>query len=132
VVFKMFKPTQLPFLEYRDAVKELKRRMDRENKSSYPMVAIAIADGGQVLCESLFKNVWDRKPVVRVITDKDWHAEDITVEFYQGSQYGVVDADGVRDISHLLDAMPVEKVTPREPNQFKQLDYFEDQPEETR
>lgn len=108
----MYKAHQLPFNEYRETVKELKRKLDREAKSIYPMVArVTDQTTLQVLSEELFKNVWDRDPDFKKLAENDWDAP-VTVAFYNGDDFLGLDM--------------LETVTVRSVENFAvQLNYFE-------
>jgi hypothetical protein len=86
-----FKAQQLPFLEYREAVRAKKRELDRSAKSSYPMTVTTTDTNDQVLMEEVFKNVWDRKPKWQRIAENDWEAPvKLTFSSRDGEQLGVV------------------------------------------
>jgi hypothetical protein len=68
----MYSRWQYPFDQYDKELTNLKRRLDHDAISSYPMVARVTDASGQVLSECTYQYVHDRKPQYVALVTEDW------------------------------------------------------------
>jgi hypothetical protein len=71
---------QYPFDQYDKEVAKLKRRLDHDAISAYPMVARVTDASGQVLSECTYQYVHDRKSQYVELVTQDWEAP-VTITF---------------------------------------------------
>lgn len=65
----LYTPSQLPFLEYKEMVRRIKRDFDKRG-GHYPLEITMTDATGQQLTEHRFINVWDRNWLPRVMVDE--------------------------------------------------------------
>ena len=66
-----YKPGQLPFLEYREIARNIKRVFDKR-AGHYPLEIKVTNSEGQLLMQQSYANVWDRKSSPTVLAEDDW------------------------------------------------------------
>jgi hypothetical protein len=66
-----YKPEQLPFIEYKDCVSEIKKKHDMDG-GGYPLYIEVYDKEGQKLTEQEFRNVYDHKSEPKNVATDDW------------------------------------------------------------
>jgi hypothetical protein len=64
----IYAPSQLPFLEYKDMVKRIKRDFDKRG-GHYPLEIIVTDLNGQQLMEHKFNNVWEHNLQPQIVAE---------------------------------------------------------------
>jgi hypothetical protein len=90
-----YKPEQLPFLEYREMARDIKRKFDKRG-GHYPLEIKVTDAAGRLLVTHIYANVWDRKSVPVVQTEEDWDVP-VNVETWEnGELYLAVTLEAVK------------------------------------
>jgi hypothetical protein len=79
-----YKPQQLPFLDYRDIARNIKRAFDKR-AGHYPLEIKVTDSSGRLLMQQTYANVWDRKSTPMVRVEDDWNAP-VNIETWENGE----------------------------------------------
>ena len=90
-----YKPEQLPFLEYREIARNIKRAFDK-HAGHYPLEIKVTNSAGRLLMQQRYANVWDRKSSPVVLAEDDWDTP-VNVEIWEnGTLFGTTTYEEVK------------------------------------
>lgn len=92
-----YRPDQLPFNEFEETVRGLKRKLDKASPH-YPLVAQALDKNGQELMYQVFRGPFDRPAAKLGSVEKEWECP-VTVSMQSEDKASIVFEDVLEKVT---------------------------------